>query len=142
MRMLEPRDKLRLGFEAADEIRMVRKRWQDNLDRDFALDVWLGGAIHGSHAPTADFLSKGIPANGATGQVFRSDLLHAGSWRRHILWLRADGASAAHKLGAVIQWDRKRHGKAFGDLDRRARVLRFDLADCDGSATHTTRQLL
>ena len=38
VRMLEPRDQLRFGLEAADEVGVIGVLRQDDLDGDFALD--------------------------------------------------------------------------------------------------------
>ena len=60
--MLDPGDELRLGFEAADELRVVGQRRADDLDRDLAPDVRLDRPVDDAEGAFADPLEQLQPA--------------------------------------------------------------------------------
>ena len=62
MGMLERGDGLRLGFEPADERRIVRPMLVHDPDRDFPADVRLRRSVHDAERVLADAFEQPVPA--------------------------------------------------------------------------------
>ena len=58
MRVFETGDRLRLGFELADERRVIGELGQDDLDGYFPADRRLEGAIDRAESTGPDLLAK------------------------------------------------------------------------------------
>ena len=52
--MIERGERLRFTLEARQAIRIVRKRFGQDLDRDVAIQFRIAGAVHLAHAAFAD----------------------------------------------------------------------------------------
>ena len=78
VRVLDPRHELRLGLEAADELRVVGQRRADDLDRDLAPDVRLDRPVDDPEGAFADPLEQLQPAQRSPrdveSRVLREDL--------------------------------------------------------------------
>jgi hypothetical protein len=70
MRVFEPRDDLRFGLKAADELGMIGILRQDNLDRDRAADAGLLCAIDCAKAAYADPLAELVALNNASARLW------------------------------------------------------------------------
>ena len=63
VRVFEPGDELGLGLEPADERRVVGELRPDHLDRDFASDDRLVGAIDGAEGAPAELVAQLVAAD-------------------------------------------------------------------------------
>jgi hypothetical protein len=137
--VLQAGDELSFGFEAADELRVVGVAGQDDLDRHFTLDEGLNGAVDHAEAAFTHAVAEFEAADGAAGEVFETDLLGCRGRGGQGLGgggLEGGSAGQAYEGGAFFEGDLERGGQAFGDLDRGAQGIVFDLADGDGGAGH------
>jgi hypothetical protein len=73
--VLQAGDELRFSLKAADELRVVGVAGHDDLDRHFALDQGLDGAVYHAETAFTHAVTELVAADGAPGQVFETDLV-------------------------------------------------------------------
>src|SRR5690349_12727500 len=76
MQVFQPRHKLRFRLEAANKIRTIGELWQNDLDRDIALDQRLVGTVNRAEASyTEEFVQLIAPYNLSTGNTHAQTVL-------------------------------------------------------------------
>jgi hypothetical protein len=66
VRVLHPRNELGLSVEPANELRIVRRPWMDDLDRDLPPCLRLEGAVDGAEGSRAQELVESVAAERLT----------------------------------------------------------------------------
>ena len=106
VRMVQPRERAALAIETLGEVRVVRERVRQQLERDEAVEVRLAGLEHEAHAAAPDQFND-LELGKGDGEAFERGNLRRGGRRGF-----RSGCRGEHALRAKALRRFGRHGRA------------------------------